>query len=266
MSISKRVDEARKSFEKGDVEAAKRLHNNPVAGQERASSVALGTYIGPMVYGGLDGIVTTFAVVSGVAGAALGANIILILGIANLLADGLSMAIGAYLSAKSEGEYYDREARRQAWEIDQIPDGQQAELKQLYLSQGYDETEAARLVEIISTDKTRWIRAMMIEELSLLPDESKPIINSLATFAAFVIAGSLPLLVYLLGLVIEIAPETAFTVSIISSGIALFLLGAAKVLVTGLNPLRSGLEMLIVGGGAAGIAYIVGALLKNIGA
>ena len=99
----------------------------------------------------------------------------------------------------------------------------------------------------------------------MLRGESNPIYNAIATFFAFLLAGSVPLLVYLLGLSRPIEPETAFNVSVMLSGLALFGLGAAKVFVTRLNPWRSGLEMLMVGGVAAAVAYIIGSLLKNVG-
>jgi VIT1/CCC1 family predicted Fe2+/Mn2+ transporter len=82
---------------------------------------------------------------------------------------------------------------------------------------------------------------------------------------SFVIAGAVPLIVYLLGLAFPISPGVSFPISLALSGAALFGLGAAKVLVTGRNPWRSGLEMLLVGGLAAGVAYVVGALLKGLG-
>jgi VIT1/CCC1 family predicted Fe2+/Mn2+ transporter len=106
----------------------------------------------------------------------------------------------------------------------------------------------------------------MVEELGMLKEETNPLHNAFATFAAFVVAGSLPLIVYLVGLVRPIDPDTAFSISVVLSALALFGLGAAKVFVTRLNPLRSGLEMLLVGGFAAVVAYVIGSLLKNVGA
>ena len=125
--------------------------------------------------------------------------------------------------------------------------------------------DAKTLVQVKTRDKERWVKAMMIDELGMMEDESNPLINGLVTFGSFVIAGAVPLIVYLLGLAFPISPGMAFPISIASSGLALFALGAAKVMVTKLNPIRSGLEMLIVGGLAAGVAYVVGALLKGIG-
>ena len=266
MSFSKRVEQARAAFQKGDKKLAAAAHDPKAIKRSMEQHGGVESqFIGEMVYGGLDGIVTTFAVVAGVAGANLGANVVLILGLANLFADGFSMATGAYLSSKSEEEYYEREKQRESWEVDNFPEGEKAELYELYVEQGYSEEDAHSMVEIKSKDRELWVNAMMLEELGMLEDTSNPIKNAIATFIAFVIAGSLPLMVYFLGLFMPIPLEVSFPVSLVLSGVALFGLGAAKVLVTQNNPWRSGLEMLVVGGMAAGVAYLVGALLKGIG-
>jgi len=267
MSLIRRVDEARKAYRGKDPSAAAAAHSLEriaAAAQEEHGGVR-DQYLGDMVYGGLDGIVTTFAVVSGVAGADLGAHIVLILGLANLFADGFSMATGAFLSTKSEKEYYTREYQREAWEVDHFPDGERAELLEVYQGRGYSSDEAQSLVKIQSKERDRWVKAMMVDELGMLPDERRPLWSGLATLISFIVAGSLPLVVYLVGLVVPVPAGVAFPVSLMLSGVALFGLGAAKVLVTRLNPFRSGLEMLVVGGLAAGVAYAVGALLKGIG-
>jgi VIT1/CCC1 family predicted Fe2+/Mn2+ transporter len=266
MSISKRLDEAREAYARRDVAASSKAHRPDIIAQamERHGG-ASHQYIGDMVYGGLDGIVTTFAVVSGVAGADLGAGVVLILGLANLFADGLSMATGAYLSSKSEREYYERERAREAWEVEHFPEGERAELVELYKLKGYSQEDAERLVEIQSQDKKVWVDEMMIQELGLLPDDRTPLLSALATLGAFVLAGSLPLLVYLLGLLVSINPGVSFPVSLAFSALALFGLGAAKVFVTERNWFRSGLEMLSVGGLAAGVAYLIGYLLQGLG-
>lgn len=266
MSFSKRIEDARKAYGKKDVKAARAAHDP--AKIKKASEEHGGTgsqYLGEMVYGGLDGIITTFAVVSGVAGAQLGPNIILIMGAANLLADGFSMAVGSYLSTKTEQEYYQREKKREAWEVDHFPEGERSELIELYRNQGYSEEEANTLVAIKSKDRDRWVRSMMIEELEMIEDTSNPFYNALATLTAFIIAGFLPMVVFVLGLFFPIPEQAGFPVSLILSGLALFGLGAAKVLVTQNNPWRSGLEMMLVGGLAATVAYLVGMMLKGIG-
>ncbi|GAB1469976.1 VIT1/CCC1 transporter family protein [Chloroflexota bacterium] len=263
---SKRLEEARKAFEHGDIQSSARAHTQKAITEADERHGGAGSqYLGEMVYGGLDGIITTFAVVSGVAGAQLGTSVILILGLANLFADGFSMATGAYLSTKSEQEYYRKEWEREAWEVEHFPDGERAELFEIYRERGYAEGEAQQLVEIQSREPSRWVKAMMLDELGMMEDEANPLINALVTFGAFVVAGAVPLLVYLVGLFVAIPATSAFPASLVMSGLALFGLGAAKVLVTKLNPIRSGFEMLIVGGLAAGVAYVVGMLLKGIG-
>ncbi|HAF49326.1 MAG TPA: hypothetical protein DCL08_08855 [Anaerolineaceae bacterium] len=267
MSTSKRLETAREAFERRDEASSAKVHDPEAIAQAAVESHgrASDQYIGNMVYGGLDGIITTFAVVSGVAGAELGAGVIVILGLANLLGDGLSMAVGAYLSSRSEQEYYEKERAREAWEVDHFPEGERAEMIEIYQGQGYSEEEAQKLVEIISRDKERWLDSMMVDELGMLADEKKPILSALATLASFIVAGSVPLLIYFLGLITPLNPALSFPISLALSGLALFGLGAAKVFITERNFLKSGLEMLIVGGLSASVAYLVGVLLKGVG-
>lgn len=267
MGLSRRVDQARDAYRRGDKDESAAAHDAERIYQEAEErhGEASHQYIGDMVYGGLDGIITTFAVVSGVAGAQLSTQIVLIMGLANLFADGFSMATGAFLSSRSEQEYYEREWQREAWEVEHFPEGERLELESIYQEQGYAEEEACQLVAIISSDKDRWIKTMMVDELGLMADERRPIVSALTTFVSFVVAGSVPLLIYLLGLIFPIPSDMAFPMSLALSALALFALGAAKVWVTRLNLFRSGLEMLLVGGVAAAVAYAVGALLKGIG-
>lgn len=267
MSLIKRVDQARDAYRKGDIGSSAAAHSagRIAAAAREEHGGASHAYLGDMVFGGLDGIVTTFAVVSGVAGAQLGSRVVLIMGLANLFADGFSMATGAYLSSRSDREYYTREYEREAWEVEHFPDGERAELVEAYLAKGYSREDATRLVEIQTQQPDLWVKTMMVEELGLMKDERKPLTSALATLASFIVAGSVPLLVYLLGLVVPVPGNLAFQTSLVLSAIALFGLGAAKVLVTERNFLKSGLEMLTVGGAAAGVAYVVGLLLKGLG-
>jgi VIT1/CCC1 family predicted Fe2+/Mn2+ transporter len=261
-----RLSLARSSFDRGDFAASARAHTPEAIAQAAAEEHggAGSQYIGDMVLGGLDGIITTFAVVSGVAGANLGAQVVLIMGIANLLADGFSMGTGTFLSARSQREYYAKEKARETWEIENFPEGEKRELIEIHRGRGFSEKDARQMAEIQSREPDRWVESMMVEELGLLPDNRTPFRSALTTFASFVLSGSLPLMVYLLGFLFHIQLPHPFVVSLVMSGMALFGLGAAKVFVTHRNPLRSGLEMLIVGGLAAAVAYIVGVLLKGI--
>lgn len=225
---------------------------------------AVNLYVGNIVYGGVDGIITTFAVVSGAVGAALGVSVLLILGVANLLADGFSMAVGAYLSSKSEQEYYQREQELQEWRVKHKPEAEREILQTIYEEDGYDAQESHEMTDIQTRQAPRWVQTMMIHELGLIPDRRTPSRSAIVTFGAFVLAGSLPLLVYVLDLFVIIPDAMTLPISIGLSGIALFALGAAKVYVTRRNWLHSGLETLLIGALAGGVAYAVGFLLERI--
>lgn len=274
MSFTKRLEEARKAYQKRDKKAAKKAHDpdrirseHTATREEAIHSADSSDYLGSFVYGGLDGIITTFAVVSGVTGAQLSPGIILILGFANLLGDGFSMATGAFLSSRSDQEYYEREREREAWEFEQFPEGEKLEMVEIYQGQGYSEEEARKMVEIQASDPERFVEIMMVEELHMLPQKQKPWIEGLVTFASFVLAGGIPLIIYLADLIFqfELTSTSGFLIAILLSAFALFALGAAKVLVTGRNLIRSGFEMLFIGGLAAGVAFLVGYLLRGLG-
>jgi VIT1/CCC1 family predicted Fe2+/Mn2+ transporter len=268
MRISRRLEEARQAFKNRNLSASKKAHDAKAITQAVEQHGSEGSqFIGNMIYGGLDGIISVFAVVSGVAGATLSSGVLLILGAANLFGDGLSMGVGAFLSMKGQKEYYNRERQREQWEVENYPEGEKKELEAIYNKQGYPAADSKKMIEIKSKDKTRWVDAMMIEELGLVRDERKPLSAAWITFGSFVAFGLLPLLIYVIDLIFHtgLSASTLFLISIILSGVALFSLGAAKYFVTQLNPLRSGLEMLIVGGLAAALAFFIGLLLKPLG-
>lgn len=133
---SKRLEDARKAFEKRDSEASKEAHEARRI-EEDVHQRTAGRYVGDVVYGALDGIVTTFAVVSGAAGASLSSAVVLIMGFANLVGDGISMGVGNYLGTKSENEYAARERRREEWEVENDPEGEMEEIRHIYANKGF---------------------------------------------------------------------------------------------------------------------------------
>jgi len=177
------------------------------------------------------------------------------------------MGIGAFLSMRSEKEYYQKEYERESWEVDNYPLGEKLELASVYKKAGYPKADAEKLVEIESKDKNRWVNSMMVNELGMLKDDRKPLNAAWITFASFVVFGLLPLLIYALDSIFKfhLTMSTMFLIAICLSGVALFGLGAAKYFITKRNPLLSGLEMLIVGGLAAAVSYFIGLLLKPLG-
>jgi vacuolar iron transporter family protein len=261
--LSRNLEKAREAYKSKDIKASIKAHEPRVIKAEEQHSSA-GQYIKSLIYGGLDGIITTFAVVAGVAGAALSPSVVLILGFANLIADGLSMAIGDYLSTKAEMEFQEAERIRETWEVEHCPEGEKHELVEIYMNKGMSEEDAAAVVNIISKNKETWVDIMMVEELGIIQEEESPLKNALVTLASFVVFGFIPLATYVVSKLIPNLTIGTFILSCILTSLTLFILGALKVKVTGKNWFKSGLEMLIVGGLAAGAAYGIGILLGGI--
>lgn len=260
--LSRNLDKAKEAFKKKSVEETIQAHKGDRAPEEHNQEQ--GQYIKSLIYGGLDGIITTFAVVAGVAGASLSAGIVLILGFANLIADGLSMAIGDYLSTKAENEYKAIERERETWEVEHYPEGEIQEMVEIYMEKGMSEEDAKSVMAIISKYKDAWIDIMMVEELGIVEDEESPLNNAFVTFFSFSIFGFIPLLAYVLASFIPVLQTQTFALASVLTGLTLFALGALKVRLTEKNWFTSGLEMLIIGGITAAAAYGVGALLSGL--
>lgn len=258
-----RVEDAQKAFESKNVEATKKAHFKEDIANDKHSKEK-GKYVGDMVYGALDGTVTTFAIVSGVQGANLSSSIVLILGFANLIGDGLSMAIGNYLGTKSEIEYIKKEREREEWEVENYPKGEIEEIREIFRKKGFKGKDLERAVKIVTSDKKIWVDTMMLDELGLTSEDKTPFYSGLATFIAFIIAGFVPLLAFVISLFYPF--ELVFEVSIALTAMILFIAGALRTLLTGRNWMKSGLEMLFVGSIAASVAYLVGYLLRGLGA
>lgn len=223
---------------------------------------ALGAYIHDIVYGANDGIVTTFAVVSGVAGADLASSVVIILGLANVLADGLSMGLGNYLSAKSREDNYHRLLKEEQKEIEDIPDIEREEIREIYERKGFSGPELEAVVTVITSDKKRWADTMMLEEHGLTPEQDgRPVLHALATFFAFVLFGMIPITPYLFS-----SGRSTFTITIVTTAIALLLVGLLRSYVTRERLIKGPLEILSVGSVCAAAAYVVGLALKSIGA
>jgi VIT1/CCC1 family predicted Fe2+/Mn2+ transporter len=221
-----------------------------------------GRYLKDIVYGANDGIITTFAVAAGAAGAALSPLVVLLLGFANLLADGFSMATSNYLGTKSEQELFKKEERTEEQEIKIKPTEEKKEIRNILINKGYQGKDLETLVRLISKNPEYWVDFMMHEELNITPisETSSPLKNSTATFIAFVLSGAIPLLPYIF-LGVEGEP---FKLAILFTAVALFLVGSLRTIFTGRKWFFSGIEMLIIGGVAALIAFGVGFGLKQI--
>lgn len=224
---------------------------------ERIASVNH-NYVRDFIYGGIDGSVTTFAVVSGVAGAHLPWYIVLILGFANLLADGFSMASSNYLGTKAERDDYHRLEKIEYRHIEQFPEGEREEIRQVYREKGFKGEDLERAVTLITSDKDRWVKTMLTEEYGLPSEIRSPMRAALLTFVSFVICGLIPLIPYLF------RTEHSFTLSSTMTGVTFFVIGSIKSRWSTASWYRSGAETFIVGAMAAALAYGVGILLRGI--
>lgn len=219
------------------------------------------------VYGATDGAVTTFAIVAGVMGASLSPSIVLILGFANLFADGFSMAIGNYLSTKSKIEYIQKERKREEWEIDNLAEQEKEEIRDIYSEKGFKNELLEEIVNVITSRRKVWIDTMMKEELGLIENKDDvPLFTAITTFVAFNLIGLIPLLpfVYLYFFNNTLRTEDTFIFSVISTAISFFIIGMVKGKVVEKSIARSGVNTLIIGGIAAVVAFVVGYSLSML--
>lgn len=223
-----------------------------------------GEYLRDLIYGAIDGTVTTFAIVAGVAGASLSPAIVLILGFANLFADGFSMAISNFLSTQAEKEYIAQERAKENWEVDNMPDVERKEVRDILAEKGFAADKLDAAVAAITSNKTHWVDMMMSDELGLSNIKTDPKKHALATFIAFVCVGIIPLLAYILSYFSAYFSQHAFAISIGLTSATFFTVGAAKTHITKKSAIVGGLETLFVGGAAALVAYYAGVFLKQI--
>ena len=219
--------------------------------------------ISDFVYGGIDGAVTTFAVVAGVSGASLSPGIVLVLGFANLFADGFAMAVGNYLATKSHIEFANKIRRSEENSIIEKPEEEREEISEIYKQKGFSGDHLKKTVDVITSNKKIWIDTMMTDEFGLIEETKSPLKAALVTFLAFNIMGIIPLFSFILSYFFPIFEQSAFITSIIFTSIALFLVGSIKANIVDKKWFFSGLETLIIGGAAAFIAYFVGYSFKG---
>ena len=222
------------------------------------------SYLRDFVYGAIDGTVTTFAVVSGVAGAGLSTGIIIILGIANLVGDGFSMAASNYLGTKTEEELRRKARRIEEQHIASYPEGEREEIRQIFANKGFEDEQLEHVVDVITADKRRWVDTMLVEELGMPLDGPSAIKAAATTFAAFLIVGFIPLAAFVGEFMAPGLVARPYLASTVLTGFAFFLVGTAKSWFVDESWLRAGAETLLVGSGAAALAYLAGMLLGDV--
>lgn len=254
--------------EEGDVEAGNSGRRTRVVGKEKppAAFGLGGDYLKSIVYGGLDAIVTSFALVASVSGGDLPAGAVLVLGFANLIADGISMGYGDYLSSKAENDYAANQQLIADWEVENDIHSEMMDLVSAYQEQGMEKDDADKIVDILSKYKDIMADMKLTMTQGLLPPdaEDSPFKNGCVTFISFLAFGSTPLLTYLILKPFTSSNDVKFLSACIVTILALALLGAAKARISGQNMLSSIAVVVFNGGIAAAAAYGISYLLNNV--
>ena len=236
--------------------AALRAHR-----EEDIHGSPLAPFIQDIVYGGIDGIVTTFAVVSGSEGATLPNYVVIILGYANLFADALSMGVGNVVSIRSERDNYERLYKEELREIREDAPIEREEIREIYAGKGFAGQELDMVVKRITSDERVWAETMMREEHGMSPSAAAhPWLHGVVTFVSFIIFGSIPVFPYIIAMPLALR----FSVAIASTGIALTLLGLLRSWVTRERLFWGPVEIVGLGAMTATVAYFVGVLLRGI--
>ena len=210
-----------------------------------------------VIFGVSDGLVSNLALVMGVAGASANGRLILLTGIAGLLAGAFSMAAGEYISMQSQRELFERQIALEAAELEAMPEEEEAELAALYMAKGFTRDEAQRIAARMFENPKTALDTLVREELGLDPDElGSPMGAAVGSFIAFAVGAAIPVVPYLFG-----SGPAVFAVSIVASLAALFLVGAGVSLLTGRGLLFSGFRQVAIGAAAAGVTFAVGTLI-----
>jgi len=231
--------------------------------QENVTPSHFEKYLKEFVYGGIDGCVTTFAVVAGSVGAGLDSSIIIILGFANLLADGFSMSVGAYLSAKTERDNYHKHRNREYWEIKHMPKDEEEEIRVIYKEKGFEGELLEQVVETITSDRDRWVDVMMKEELEMIKEKKAPLLIGFFTYISFIAIGLIPLIVYVWDFFVPIE-KNIFLITSLLTGAGFGIIGILKAYVNQTKMWKGILETLFLGAIAAVVAYYVGDVLEQL--
>jgi VIT1/CCC1 family predicted Fe2+/Mn2+ transporter len=221
----------------------------PSPHESRATS-----FLRPAVFGGSDGLVSNLALVMGVAGATADNQAIVVAGIAGLLAGAFSMAVGEYISVRSQHELFESQHRLQERQLQEDEAGERAILEGIYRERGFTPEEASSIVDTLFATPDRALESMLRDEVGLDPRAiGGPWAAAISSFLAFVSGAIIPLLPFLL-----LSGMPAFVGSLVLSLIALFLLGLGVSFLTQRPPIRCGLRQLALGGAAALVTYVIG--------
>jgi vacuolar iron transporter family protein len=225
---------ARDAFEGGDATASRVYHEAKAKGESAEAHQTEGGLLKPIIFGGLDGILTSFAIVAGSAGGNLSPNVVLVLGFSNIFADALSMGVGEFLSSKANNEWILSERARESWEMENFPEGEIAEMIDIYKERGMSQEDAELVIHTMAKYKDFFVDLMMQQELELQVPEENHVQESLregvVMFCSFAFFGALPLLGYVIipSLNPQLGENELFFSACVITGLVLFLMGSIK--------------------------------------
>lgn len=221
----------------------------------------LRNYVRDLILGLNDGIVSVYALVAGIAGAAFQAKAVAIAGLAAAVAGALSMGLGEYLSTKSQREYYAMEERRERQHIKEYPELEHAELRQMLQERAYPPELAAKMMQHLSSDEDRFVEFMMREEFGVGKESDRSPWAAMGLITAAFLAGAvLPVAPFFAAWLLPSLAGTGLALASALSIAGLFVAGALKGRISGLSPYRSGFEMAAFGAVAAVVTFGVGYL------
>ena len=256
---------AQKCFNKKNGEASKICHQQRAVDVQtnQESHGSAGEIIKSVVLGGLDGVITTFAIVCAVAGSGeLSGKVVIMMGVANLCADAISMGLGDYLSERAENDYIAKEQAREEWEMENYLDGEISEMADIYVSKGFSREDALEILNKMVKNKQFFLEHMMVEEIGVMPVDltAQPAKKGAVTFGSFLLFGSVPLVVYI-SLYSTLSKNAVFAVATGAVGATLFSLGCLKSKLlqgTWSEMATSGIQTLGFGGLACSVSYAIG--------
>lgn len=235
-------------------------HPMPTSIEDMASrhrNVTGGGNLRAAVFGINDGLVSNASLILGVAGASAEPRVVLLSGIAGLLAGGFSMAAGEFVSVRSQREMFEHQIGLEQKELAEYPDEEAQELALIYEARGMPKEDAQSLARRTIANPKLALDTLAREELGLNPDElGSPWGASLSSFVSFGVGALVPLAPFFFA-----SGSRALLIAIVLTGLALFAVGAAISLFTGRSALRDGLRMLLIGGAAGAVTYLIGSLL-----
>lgn len=268
-SLIPKID-ARRAFEGANAEASRYVHDGRANENDEDWHQSEGGFLKPIIFGGLDGILTSFAIVAGAAGGGLPPTVVLVLGFSNIFADALSMGVGEFLSSKATNEWILSERRREEWEMENYPEGEIREMIEIYMNRGMSKEDATLVIETMAKYKDFFVDTMMQQELELqVPDDDhvqESMREGFIMFLSFAAFGAMPLLGYVVIPVTfpDLGEDRLFLAACIVTGLVLFFLGSVKSKFTNSHWTWSGMETLMLGGACATVAFTIGYYVNEI--